>query len=61
MDALTKSPSIEHVIAADALLRQFVSLHVGRRGGGGGGGIAVEIDLRHVRIRRPNDSTDAAP
>ena len=34
MDALTKSPSIERIIEVDALLWQFVSLHVGRRRGG---------------------------
>jgi hypothetical protein len=54
MDALTKSPSIERVIEVDALLWQFVSLHVGRRHGGGvvAPRWKSKCDLRHVRIRR---------
>ena len=54
MDALTKSPSIERIIEVDALLWQFVSLHVGRRHGGGvvAPWWKSKCDLRHVRIRR---------
>jgi len=54
MDALTKSPSIERVIEVDALLWQFVSLHVGRRHGGGvvAPRWKSKCDLRHVCIRR---------
>ena len=62
VDALAKSPNVEHVVAADALLRQFVSLYVGRRRGGGVGGPAVENEMPRHRSSQPNHrSIDAAP
>jgi pentatricopeptide repeat protein len=64
VDALAKSPNVEHVIAADALLRQFVSLCVGRRrGGGSAGGPAAENEMPRHRSSPPIDdcTTGAAP
>ena len=56
VDALAKSPNVLHAVAADALLRQFMSLHVGRHGP------TVEKGMPwHCSTLDDDRPTDAAP